>query len=74
MSRVEVRVEEECKIVEWKKRVGDKVSKGEVILVVEAAKGTKEVESPVDGVIVELRKNEGEDAGENEVVCIIDTA
>ena len=74
MGRVEVRVEEECKIVEWKKKAGDRVSKGEVILIIEAAKGTKEVESPVDGVVVELKKNEGEDVRENEVVCVIETS
>ncbi len=73
MGRVEVRVPEEGKIVEWKKRVGEKVSEGEVILVIEAAKGTKEIEAPATGVLKEVLKKEGEDAAENEVVAIIET-
>ena len=38
-------------IVEWKKREGDPVKKGEVLFVLETEKVTYEVESPEDGIL-----------------------
>lgn len=38
-------------IVEWKKKEGDEVQKGEVLFVLETEKVTYEVESPEDGVL-----------------------
>jgi len=43
---------EEVRIVLWKKAIGDKVKKGEVILEIETDKAVMEVESVGDGVIL----------------------
>ena len=42
------------------KSVGDEVSEGEVIVEVEAAKVTIEVNAPVAGTLVEILAEEGE--------------
>ncbi|MEI6126700.1 MAG: FAD-dependent oxidoreductase, partial [Pseudomonadota bacterium] len=39
------------KITEWKKKEGEKVTKGEILLVVETEKITYEVEAPADGLL-----------------------
>jgi pyruvate dehydrogenase E2 component (dihydrolipoamide acetyltransferase) len=51
---------EKGKIVEWLKREGDTVAKGESIFVVEADKVTTEVESPASGVLARILLSEGE--------------
>jgi pyruvate dehydrogenase E2 component (dihydrolipoamide acetyltransferase) len=51
---------EKGKIVEWLKREGDPVAKGESIFVVEADKVTTEVESPASGVLARILLSEGE--------------
>lgn len=45
------------KIVEWMKKDGDSVEKGDVILVIESDKVTYEVEAPVPGFLVILVKD-----------------
>ena len=47
-------------IVEWSKNEGDKVEKGEPILVVETDKVTMDVECPASGVLAGLRGKPGE--------------
>ena len=46
-------------IIQWLKSVGDEVSEGEVIVEVEAAKVTIEVNAPVAGTLVEILAEEG---------------
>ncbi len=46
-------------LVEWKVRPGDRVQRGQVIAVVETAKGAIEVEVWEDGVVGEIRVAEG---------------
>ena len=58
-------VMEEGTIATWEKTVGDKVSKGELLLTVETGKTTIEVDSPVDGTLVEIL------AGADETVEIL---
>ncbi len=48
-------------IVEWKKEVGDRVARGEVLLEIETDKATTEVESALDGVLVEILAEEGDE-------------
>lgn len=50
----------EGKIVEWKKRVGEQVEKGEIIFVVETEKVTYEVESPATGVLGKILAKQDE--------------
>jgi pyruvate dehydrogenase E2 component (dihydrolipoamide acetyltransferase) len=44
----------EATIVEWRKAVGDAVTAGEVLLVIETEKTQVEVEAPASGTVVEL--------------------
>ena len=45
---------ERGKIVEWLKKEGDLVQKGEIIFVVEVEKATTEVESPASGILAKI--------------------
>ena len=46
---------ERGKIVEWLKKEGDPVKKGEIIFIVEVEKATTEVESPASGILANPR-------------------
>jgi pyruvate dehydrogenase E2 component (dihydrolipoamide acetyltransferase) len=50
---------ERGKIVEWMKKEGDPVEKGEIIFVVEVEKATTEVESPASGILAKILIPEG---------------
>lgn len=52
---------ESCIIIDWKKREGDKVEKGEVICEVETDKSTLEVESTESGTVLKLLYEVGDD-------------
>ena len=52
--------DEEVIIVKWKKRVGDHVEKGELILDIERGKGGMELESVYEGILIEIIAGEGE--------------
>lgn len=62
----------EGKILKWHFKVGDKVSEGETLVVVETDKVNAELPSPVDGTIKKLGKQEGEIINVGETVVIID--
>ena len=49
----------EATVVAWLKQVGDTVRKGEALLEIETDKAVTEVESPADGVLVEILADEG---------------
>jgi 2-oxoglutarate dehydrogenase E2 component (dihydrolipoamide succinyltransferase) len=53
-------LEEEVILLQWKKNIGDTVSKEEILLEVETGKGTIELESPYDGVLSEIIIKEGQ--------------
>ena len=52
---------ETCLILEWKKKEGEEIKKGEVICEVETDKAVFEIESPSDGVLLKRFFNEGDD-------------
>ena len=52
---------EEGTIEKWAKQVGDKVAKGDVLLEITTDKLTSEIESEVDGVLLKIVAEEGED-------------
>ncbi len=56
----------------WLKKEGDAVRKDEALVEVETDKATLEVPAPVDGVVVELLKKQGESAAIGEVIARID--
>ena len=47
-------------IVRWLRREGDRVTEGETVVEVEAAKTTVEVPAPVSGTLVRILAAEGE--------------
>jgi 2-oxoisovalerate dehydrogenase E1 component len=49
----------EATIVDWFKKVGDNVAKGEALLEIETDKATTQVESPADGVLAEILADKG---------------
>jgi pyruvate dehydrogenase E2 component (dihydrolipoamide acetyltransferase) len=59
------------KIVEWLKKEGDQVRKGEPILVVEGEKTTFEIEAPESGVLSKILATVGNDVPVAEAVAII---
>jgi pyruvate/2-oxoglutarate dehydrogenase complex dihydrolipoamide acyltransferase (E2) component len=58
-------------IVAWHKAPGDKVKKGEILFEVETDKAVMEVEAAAEGVVLELRRAEGEDVPVGEVLAVI---
>jgi pyruvate dehydrogenase E2 component (dihydrolipoamide acetyltransferase) len=62
------------KIVEWLKKEGDRVQKGEPILVVEGEKTTFEVEAPENGVLSKILASPGTDVEVSNPVAIIGEA
>lgn len=52
--------EEEVIIVNWRKKTGDYIEKGEIFLDIETGKGTMELESAYEGTLLEVVAGEGE--------------
>ena len=50
----------EGRIVEWLKKEGDMVRKGEIIAIIETEKATAEIEAPESGVLSKILVKEGE--------------
>jgi pyruvate dehydrogenase E2 component (dihydrolipoamide acetyltransferase) len=59
------------KIVEWRKKEGDSVTKGEVVYVIETEKVTWEVEAPESGILRGIRYGVGEEVAVGETVAFI---
>ncbi len=64
----------EATIAEWLKAVGDPVKAGEPVLMLETDKVDLEVGATKDGVLAEIRVQQGEDVKVGDVVGIIDEA
>jgi pyruvate dehydrogenase E2 component (dihydrolipoamide acetyltransferase) len=62
---------EKGRIIEWTKKEGDPVEKGEVVFVVEVEKATTEVESPVSGILRRILVPEGIEVAVLTVVGVI---
>lgn len=63
----------ESTVVAWRKSVGDRVSRGEVLLSAESDKVEFEVEAPADGVIVEILAAADETVPVGEVLATMET-
>lgn len=61
-------------LLNWLKNVGDAVNAGDIIAEVEADKATVEVEAPVNGVIVELKAQPGDEVKEGAVIALVGAA
>ncbi len=58
-------------IISYEKKVGDTVSKGETIVILEAMKMENALPSPVDGTILSINSSSGESVAKGEVLCVI---
>ena len=64
---------EEVLVLEWNVAVGDSVTEGQSLMLVETDKVEAEVPTPVGGVVAELRVNEDDEVGVGEAICVIDS-
>ncbi|HAF61187.1 MAG TPA: hypothetical protein DCK95_02545 [Anaerolineaceae bacterium] len=60
---------EECVVVTWLKRVDDPVKKGEVLLVLQAAKVAYDYPAPADGKVVEILAQQGDVVNKHQVLA-----
>ena len=62
---------EEGVVATWLKKVGDKVSEGEILAEIETDKATMEFESFYDGILLHIEIDEGVPASVDSLLCII---
>ncbi len=63
----------EATLLQWKKKPGELVKMDETLVEIETDKVVLEVPAPVDGVMAQLVKNDGESCLSDEVIARIDT-
>jgi len=73
LSRVGMSMEE-ATVTKWHKKPGEAFKKGEPLYDIETEKVTMEVEAPCDGVMVEPKVAEGDNAEVGQIVCTIEQA
>ena len=61
-------------VVEWKKKVGDAVTEGDILADIEAEKATQELEAPATGVLTEIRVQVNQETKVRSVLAIIEAA
>ncbi|MDR2838962.1 MAG: 2-oxoglutarate dehydrogenase complex dihydrolipoyllysine-residue succinyltransferase [Azonexus sp.] len=80
MSIIEVQVPQlsesvaEGTLASWKKKIGEAVSRDEILIDIETDKVVLEVPSPAAGVLVEIIKGDGETVVSGELIAKVDTA
>ena len=62
----------EVQIGEWRKAIGDRVEVDEVLVEVETDKAAMDLPSPVNGILTEILKGDGEEVGVGDVIALID--
>ncbi len=65
---------EEGRILAWKKNVGERIEKGEVLLEIETDKATMEVEAPASGFLLERLSREGEVVPATRLIAVLGEA
>lgn len=63
---------DEGKVIAWLKNVGDQVSDGDVLCEVETAKSTMEVPTTIDGILKEIKVQEGETVPVGSILGIVE--
>ncbi len=63
--------QETGKLLAWRKKEGDRVSKGEPLLEIETDKAVVEVEAPADGVLAGIKASEGSDIPVGQIIAWI---
>jgi len=64
----------EATLATWNKKQGDVVHRNENLVDMETDKVMLEIVAPKDGVLKEIRKQEGDNVSSNDVIAVIDTA
>ncbi len=59
-------------IIKWHKKVGDSVKQDEIIFEISTDKVDTEIPSPADGILKEIKHNEGETVEVGTVVAVVD--
>lgn len=62
---------EDAVIVEWNVAVGDDVTTGDVLVVLETAKSTIDVEAPATGRVLDIRYHAGDEVPEHDVLATL---
>jgi len=62
----------EANLLQWHKKVGDPVKRGENLIDIETDKVTLEVAAPTNGVLTEILKQDGEDVESDELIARIE--
>ena len=60
-------------IVQWNKKVGDRVTEGELLAEIETEKAAQELECPADGILTEIKVPENERAKVRSVIAVIES-
>ncbi|MGB9680768.1 MAG: biotin/lipoyl-containing protein [Minisyncoccia bacterium] len=60
-----------AKVVSLKCRVGDRVKRGDTLIVIDAMKMEHNITSPRDGVILEIKTTEGASVSQNQPLIVI---
>ena len=63
----------EGKILEWKKKQQDEVTKGEALVEIDVGKVNEEFEAPATGILTEIRAAEGSTVYAGDIIAIITT-
>jgi 2-oxoglutarate dehydrogenase E2 component (dihydrolipoamide succinyltransferase) len=63
----------EATLMNWRKKAGETVQRGDSLIDIETDKVTLEVAAPNNGVLTEILKKDGEDVVSNEVIARIET-
>ncbi len=63
----------EANLLQWHKKIGDSVKRGENLIDIETDKVTLEVIAPTNGILIEILKQDGEDVESDELIARIDT-
>ena len=63
---------EDGEIVEWFVEEGAYVNEGDIVLSIMTEKATVEVESPISGLLVEIKAKNGEIVPIGEVIAVVD--
>ncbi len=58
-------------IISYEKNVGDSVSEGETLVILEAMKMENELPAPVSGTLKAINCSGGDSVAKNDVLCVI---
>lgn len=64
----------EVEIGDWRKKVGDPVTEGETLAVLESEKATVDLPSPASGTLTAILKPTGQTASVGEVIALVDAS